>query len=65
VNVNLNCPFCGGGGQLETIVPGAYYIRCVECGATGGVSSTWEKAYRVWNTRLTEVVASRNLSRGK
>ena len=48
------CPFCGGGGCLESTRfgrPVMYWVACGGCGASAGAYSSRESAWAAWDHR--------------
>jgi len=57
MNANLNCPFCGKNGEVDTLNyaggrPAMFRIRCQECKAATDWYATEPEAWAAWNKRI-------------
>lgn len=54
---DLTCPFCGSTACFVdwSMAPGAYYVRCGQCCATGPTFDTEDKAVFVWKDLLNQL----------
>ncbi|WP_337618949.1 Lar family restriction alleviation protein [Desulfovibrio sp.] len=54
---NLTCPFCASAACFidRSMAPGAYYVRCGQCCATGPTFDTEDKAISAWENLLNRL----------
>lgn len=54
---NLPCPFCASTACFidRSMAPGAYYVRCGQCCATGPAFDTEDKAISAWGNLLNRL----------
>ena len=54
---NLTCPFCASAACFidRSMAPGAYYVRCGQCCATGPTFDTEDEAISAWENLLNRL----------